>query len=206
MIRNIIFDMGGVLLRFDRELFLDRLGLEGGDRVLLMNEVFRSLEWAQMDRGSLTDEEAAERIRGRLPERLHDSVDRLVLHWDEPLLPIPGMYELVEELKGAGYGIYLLSNASYHQHDYWPRLPVSRFFDGKLISADVKLVKPQPEVYRMLLERFSLKAEECFFVDDVNANVEGALCCGIRGAVFHEDVAALRRALGDAGVQVREVG
>lgn len=205
MIRNIVFDMGNVLIRFDRNLFMDRLGVSGEDKALLMREVFVSVEWARMDRGSLTDAEAAEIICGRVPERLHEAVRKLVSMWDRPILPIPGMYELIEELKAKGYGIYLLSNASYRQHDYWPRVEASRFFDGTLISADEKMVKPQPEIYRLLLERFGLKGEECFFVDDVPANVEGALWCGIPGAVFHNDVTILRRDLRAAGVDVAEV-
>ena len=114
------------------------------------------------------------------------------------------MYDLVAELKRKGYGIYLLSNASVRQHDYWPRIPASRFFDGKLISADVKVIKPQPEIYRLILDRFDLKAEECFFIDDVPANIEGAFYCGIPGAVFHDDVARLRRQLREAGVDIAE--
>ncbi len=202
MIRNVVFDMGNVLLYFDRDYFISRLGIEGEDRNLLKREVFLSLEWARMDRGSLTDEQAAESICRRLPEHLHDAAKKLVQMWDRPILPVPGMYELIEELKAGGYGIYLLSNASYRQHDYWPRIPCSRFFDGTVVSADEKLVKPQPEIYRLLLERFSLKAEECFFVDDLTTNVEGAFWCGIPGMVFHDDVEELRQKLRAAGVDV----
>lgn len=204
MIQNVVFDMGNVLLYFDRDFFISRLGIEGKDRDLLKREVFLSLEWARMDRGSMTDEEAAESICKRLPVHLHDAAKKLVQMWDRPILPVPGMYELIEELKGKGYGIYLLSNASYRQHDYWPRIPCSKFFDGTVISADEKLIKPQPEIYNLLLERFGLKAEECFFVDDLTTNVEGALWCGIPGMVFHNDVAELRRALQAAGVEVAE--
>ena len=204
MIKHILFDMGQVLIRFDQKFFIHRLGIEGEDVALLMREVFRSVEWVQMDRGSLREEEAFRRITARLPERLHDAAGKLISMWDRPILPIDGMYELVEELKDLGYGIYLLSNASVRQHEYWPRIPVSRFFDGKLISADVHVIKPQPEIYRLCLERFGLKAEECFFVDDVPANIEGALQCGISGAVFHGDAALLRAQLRAAGVPVTE--
>lgn len=204
MIRNIVFDMGNVLIRFDRDYFISRLGIEGEDADLLKREVFLSLEWARMDRGSMTDEEAAKSVCTRLPQHLHDAAQKLVSMWDRPILPIEGMYELVEELKANGYGIYLLSNASFRQHDYWPRIAESKFFDGTLISADEKVVKPQPEIYRLLLERFDLKAEECFFIDDVPANIEGAFYCGIPGAVFHGSASLLRRDLRAAGVRIGE--
>ena len=203
MIKNILFDMGNVLIYFDRNLFMDRLGLSKEDQALLNRELFVSLEWVRMDRGSLVEEQAVELICQRLPERLHEAAEQLVCHWDEPLIPVPGMYELIEELKAAGYGIYLLSNASLRQHAYWPRIEASKFFDGTLISADEGLMKPQPEIYRLILERFGLKAEESFFIDDLPANIEGAFYCGMPGAVFHNDVAKLRQDLRNAGVNIQ---
>ena len=204
MIKNIVFDMGNVLLRFDPEFFIQQLGVTPEDGRTLLIQVFRSLEWAQMDRGSLTEKQAAELICQRLPERLHAAAYILTDQWERPIQAIDGSYALVEELKNLGYGLYLLSNASYRQHDYWPLLPCSRFFDGTLISADVTLVTPQPEIYRLLFEKFSLKPEECFFVDDSPPNVEGALYCGMPGAVFNDGVPALRKALRAAGVPVAE--
>ena len=204
MIKNIVFDMGNVLIRFDRKLFLDRLDVTEEDKDLLLKEVFAAIEWAQLDRGSKNEKEALESMCKRLPQRLHAAAETLTFRWNEPQVPIEGMYELVEELKNAGYGIYLLSNASLRQHEYWPRIEASRFFDGTLISADEGIVKPQPEIYRLILERFGLTAEECFFIDDVPANIEGALYCGIPGAVFHNDVSLLRSQLRAAGVDVTE--
>lgn len=202
MIRNIVFDMGQVLLRFDPAYFIERAGAAEEDKKLLLREVYKSLEWARMDRGSMTEAEAAESMCRRLPERLHETVHALVDKWDRPILPIEGMEELIGELKAKGYGVYLLSNASYRQHEYWPRVPASRFFDGTLVSADVKLVKPQPEIYRLLCETFSLKPDECVFIDDAINNAEGAFLCGMHPIVFHDDVDELRARLREEGVEV----
>ena len=202
MIKNILFDMGNVLIHFDRKAFLDRLDISEEDKQLLLREVFLSVEWVQMDRGTLCEETAEPRMCQRLPEHLHGAVHQLVSLWDEPMLPIAGMAELVEELKHNGYGIYLLSNASIRQHDYWPKIPGWQFFDGKVISADEKVMKPHPDYYRIALKRFDLKPEECFFIDDVPANIEGAQYCGISGTVFHNDVPLLRHQLQAAGVRV----
>lgn len=204
MIRAILFDMGNVLIRFDRDYFITRLGITGQDKALLMREVFQSVEWVQMDHGTIREPEALERICARLPHRLHDAAGKLVSFWDRPILPIEGMPELVRELKEKGYRLYLLSNASLRQHDYWPRVPAWECFDGKVISADEKVMKPDHQYYRIALERFGLKPEECFFVDDSPPNIEGAMCCGIRGAVFHADARLLRRQLRAAGVDVAE--
>ena len=204
MIKNVLFDMGNVLIRFDRDFFIQRLGVSAEDKPLLMREVFLSIEWVRMDRGTIAEPEAVERICKRLPPHLHDAAAKLVAMWDRPILPIAGMYELVEELKNAGYGIYLLSNASVRQHEYWPRIPAHVFFDGTIISADEGVMKPGAEYYLRALNRFGLKAEECFFVDDMPANVEGALYCGIPGAVFHGDAALLRSQMRSAGIQISE--
>ena len=202
MIRNIVFDMGQVLIHFDRDYFIRRLGITGEDATLLMNEVFLSLEWARLDRGSLTDEEAVASVCQRLPARLHQAAEKLICQWDRPLLPMEGTYELVEELKNRGYGIYLLSNACFRQHEYWPRIPCSRFFDGTFISCDVKRVKPEQEIYELFFRRFALRPEECFFVDDTPQNIEGAFRCGMAGAVFHGDVQELRANMRRAGIEL----
>lgn len=204
MIKHILFDMGNVLIHFDRDLFMTRLGVADEDKLLLMREVFLSVEWVQMDRGTLVESEAVERMCRRLPQRLHEAADKLASMWDRPILPIAGMHELIQELKTNGYGIYLLSNASLRQHDYWPRIPASKFFDGTIISADEKVMKPHPDYYNRALEKFDLAAEECFFIDDLPANIEGALYCGIPGTVFHGDTQLLRSQLRAVGVNITE--
>ena len=194
MIKNIIFDMGGVLLHYDPSRFVDLLSVEAQDRTLLMREVFRSVEWVRMDRGSIGEEEASAAMKERLPKRLHGAVDRLMNWWELELRPM--------ELKELGYGLYLLSNATLRQPEYFDRIPASRYLDGRMVSAFHQLLKPQHEIFETMLREFALKAEECFFVDDSSANVEGAYCVGLSGAVFDGDVPQLRRALHAADVRV----
>ena len=196
MIKHIIFDMGGVLIHFDPQYFIARLGISGEDAMLLYQEVFRSLEWVQLDRGTISEQDAIKQIMQRVPARLQDSVEKLVSMWDRPILPIEGMAELIGNLKAAGYGIYLLSNASLRQPDYWMRVPGHELFDGTLISANVQLLKPEAEFYDLMLKKFSLKAEECIFIDDNANNIAGAKSVGIHSYLFDGDATALRNALG----------
>ncbi len=203
MIKNIIFDMGGVLLRFEPDYFIARLGISGADAELLKREVFRSADWVRMDRGTLTDEEGVRSICRRLPAHLHAAAEELICRWEIPeILPMEGMAELIGELKQMGYGIYLLSNAFSRQHDYWPRVPGSEYFDDTFISADVKMVKPQREIYELALRKFGVNGEECVFIDDLPSNIEMAENCGICGVVFHGDAKILREDLRRAGVKV----
>lgn len=204
MIKNIVFDMGNVLIRFDRELYLSQLGISAEDQALLMREVFVSSDWCCMDRGSKNEAEALASMCTRLPERLHKAAEDIVFRWDDPILPVEGMEELIRELKELGCGIYLLSNASRRQHEYWPRIPGSQYFDGKLVSADEFLLKPQPEIYHRLCEKFSLNMAECIFIDDLPANAEGAIFSGMPAIVFHGDVSLLRKKLREYGVSVKE--
>lgn len=203
MIRNIVFDMGNVLIYWRPEMFVERMGLPEEDRVLLLEEVFGQVEWVQMDRGTLSFEDGIAAICRRLPERLHSAAQELTLRWwKHHLLPVEGVADLVRELKGMGCGVYLLSNAKLDLPQYFDLIPGSECFDGRIVSADWQLLKPQPEIYQTLLREYGLKAEECFFVDDLALNVEGAVRVGMSGAVFRR-VGALRRDLIRAGVAVR---
>ena len=201
MIRNVVFDMGQVLIRWQPAVLTQRLGLSEEDDALLTRELFQNVEWVMLDRGVITPEEVTRRVCARLPERLHGTVARLTSSWWEIYLdPVPGMAELVGQLKAAGCGIYLLSNASVALRTYFPRIPGSEYFDGLMVSAEEKLVKPQPEIFRLLCDRFHLKPEECVFVDDSPANVESAILTGMDGLVFFGDAQRLRRELTEKGV------
>ena len=100
MIRDIVFDMGNVVIRFDPQYFIDRAGItEETDRRLIMNELFLSVEWAQMDAGILTEQTAEPLILERFPERLKDTVRTMLYTWAYPRDMIPGMEDLIWKLK-----------------------------------------------------------------------------------------------------------
>ncbi len=196
MIRNVVFDMGNVLIRFAPEHFVDRLGLQSAeDAALLLKRVFRGVDWSMLDWGALDEAELEARVLPELPERLHESARALIYRWDEPIEPIPGMEALVRDCKAAGLGVYLLSNASARLFDYWPRVPGSECFDGLVVSAPLRMIKPMPEIYGHLLRRYALRAGECLFVDDAAVNVSGAMLVGMRGLLFEGDAGAARRAI-----------
>ena len=201
MIRNIVFDMGNVIIRFDPIFFIDREGVtDPEDQKLILNELFLSVEWAKMDAGVLTEETAEPLILSRFPDRLKNTVCNLLYNWSRPGDTIPGMESLIRRLKDAGYSVYLLSNASKGQHIYWPKVPVSRLFDGKLVSCDIGFVKPMREIYETFTQKFSLKPEECVFIDDSASNAAWADACGWHGIVFHGDADELERKLAVLGV------
>ena len=195
--------MGGVLLNFDPQRFVDRLGLGAEDGGILVREIFHSAEWVCLDRGSMTGEEVLRSACTRIPERLHGAAREVFEHWDEPLLAMEGSYELVEELSRKGYGLYLLSNAGVRHREYWPDLPVSRFFGDRLmVSAFHGLLKPEAAFYEKAFEMFGLDRRECLFIDDSPVNIEAAWRAGLDGVVYHGDPALLRRRLREKGVDL----
>ena len=98
---------------------------------------------------------------------------------------IPGMYELVADLKAAGYGVYGLTNWSSETfYQIEKNYPVFALLDGKIVSGDVRLLKPDAAIFNCLLDRYGLKAEESVFIDDMLSNVEGARSAGLAGLHF----------------------
>ena len=195
-LKNMVFDMGGVLIQYLPRHFIEREGVtDPQEQELLLKLIFHSKEWPLIDLGTFTEEQLEEIVRPQVPPRLHDTVHKLIFDYFLPLEPIPGMADFIRECKDKGMGIYLVSNASLRQKTYWHTIPGSEYFDGEIVSAYERCVKPGPEIFNLLLSRYGLNAGECMFVDDLQPNVDGAMAVGMRGFHFTGDVAALRRAV-----------
>ena len=202
MIKNLIFDMGGVMLDFAPDKFVERYPvLSPEEKKLLADVIFNGHMWSALDFGYISEDDLIAYAKERIPQRLHAVIEDLVRTWDDPILPVPGMAELTSELKDAGYKLYLLSNAGPRHDEYWPKIPGSSNFEGKVVSAYEKLFKPQLEIYELLLDRFSLKASECLFIDDVAPNCTAAWICGIEPIRFTGEK-ELRKELSDRGILI----
>ena len=193
MIRNIVFDIGNVLAAFRWRDYIKELGFAdeaewqpGGRAWRLAAATTRNPLWREVDCGAMplddiitamiaTDPEMEDAIRLFFADRR-----RLVMEYDYSA-------GWMRELKDRGYRIYLLSNYSEDHFEY-----ISTHFkffgleDGQVISYREKVLKPDPCIYRILLERYSLKADECVFLDDTAENIEGAKAVGMKGIVFHD--------------------
>ena len=185
--KNVIFDMGNVLLTYDPEVCLNHIVEKEEDRALIRRELFEGPEWVQGDLGELTDEERFNGVSKRVPERLHEELRRCTVEWDKCMHPVKQAREFCDYLKKSGFGIYVLSNASSSFYRYFPRFAPFDYFDGIVVSCDVHIIKPDIRIYQHLLKKYNLRADECFFIDDLEANIEGARNAGIDGAVFEGD-------------------
>lgn len=189
MLKNVIFDFGGVVCTFSQDAILDDF-CTGEAHARLKPVLFRS--WQALDEGTADYEEYVAETLKLLEGEDKQIARRFFREWHRSMRPIPGIWALIGELKARGYGVYLLSNASTwfagHLDDY----PILRLFDGRLISAPEKMAKPEERIYRLALERFGLNAAETLFVDDRAENAEAAERVGIAGYVFDGDAEKLR--------------
>lgn len=191
--------MGGVLIDFSFQRTLNEYYAPQHHRIL--NElVFENPVWREMDGGFDRAENVIKRVVPQLPEETRSLVSQMISDFYPHMPQIEGMAELIERIKKAGYNVFLLSNATPRFFDRYLDYPALTLMDGYFISALYKLLKPQPEIYEAFCNKFKVKAEECFFIDDMPANIEGAKNYGMSGFVFQKDIQALENALKDAGV------
>ncbi|QSE72840.1 HAD family phosphatase, partial [Aeromonas media] len=193
----IIFDLGRVVVSWDPVGIVRSVrGPDGAEA--LAELLFNHPDWLEVDRGTLSLHAMARQAEGRtgLPMAQNLAILQAV---PASLLPDPAMVALIEALHRAGHPLYALSNMGHasidwlEQHqEFW------RFFRGKVVSARVRMLKPEPDIYRYLLVSFDLKAGECLFIDDSPANVAAARALGLQGMVF-TDAPGCRRQLIEQG-------
>lgn len=192
MIKNIVFDMGNVLVRYDPDFFMQDLTAE--EQALFSREIYLSKDWQQLDRGDLTEEELTARICRRIPAQYHATAKRLI-QWYRLTEPIAGMDELVGTLKAQGYRIYLLSNTSLAFRSFHRSFPVLSRFDGLFISAEHRLLKPDPAIFHLFCQTHGVQPQDCVFIDDSPLNVQAAHELGFTAILFDGDAAKLNNTL-----------
>jgi len=181
---NIIFDFGNVLVDFKP---VEYLGRQFSDKLIidkLTDLIFRSQEWLMMDQGLLTQDEAIEIYCAREPG-YRNEIRKAIKNSNDIVLPINDTIDLIPRIKEAGHRLYYLSNMPKELRDYLlENHGYINEFDGGVFSCDVKLIKPSPEIYRYLINKYDLVPGECIFFDDAPANVTAAEKEGIKGVLF----------------------
>lgn len=184
MIRNLVFDVGNVLTTFAWPDHYKDHGLEGATFEKVADATTRSPLWGETDRGIFTHEEFIELLTKNAPayaKEIRDVLSDLHGLVRKRDYAIPWM----QELKAKGLHLYFLSNFSEKAYaDCADALDFEEFMDGGIWSYREKIVKPDPAIYKLLLERYHLKAEETLFLDDSAPNVYVAEMCGLSGLVF----------------------
>ena len=185
MIKNLIFDFGQVLVRFDPDTIMSPYLPDSADRETVGKVLFDRLWWDQLDAGTLTEEEALAEIAPKLPHRLREPAAQIFRNWHRHLPPVDGMWELVGRMKREfGLSVYLLSNISREFATHAGEFPVLRQMDGCVFSALAGFVKPSKEIFAYTCEKFGLNPAETLFIDDAPRNIAGAEAFGIRAYRF----------------------
>jgi len=196
MIKNIIFDLGNVLINFKPELFLLNFTEDQKKITAFVNKVPRSKIWFDLDRGKFSVNKAYEIFLKKYPEN-KELLEKFFEdnRWMEMLNPITQNVEIVKLLKREGYNLYILSSFIKEAFDYIEsRYNFLSIFDGRVISYQEGVIKPEEEIYRILLKRYNLKPEECLFIDDHKIILEPAKELGMK-VIHYQDSKDLREEL-----------
>jgi putative hydrolase of the HAD superfamily len=186
MIKNVIFDVGGVLVDFRWRALMADLGIPYERQDEFEKKVFGSHWWGELDRGALDEDYVLDRIR----EDNTEHIDEFNLIWTNREMLVETFDYVnpwMEQLKDKGLKIYLLSNypkSMFSLHEEKGKFTFIDKIDGRVVSGFVKMVKPNADIYEHLMDKYNLKAQECVFIDDRVENIEAAKALGMKGIVF----------------------
>jgi putative hydrolase of the HAD superfamily len=195
---NVIFDLGGVVFNWDPDKLIADIFENKEIHHIVRSGFINHHDWVDLDRGTLTEEEAIKRGSGRtgVPE---SKLKRFMQAVPPFLTPIDESLQLVQDLKDNAHKLYVLSNMHIasithveNEYSFW------HFFDGKVISCRIHKVKPEKDIYQYLLDRYQLSINETVFIDDTDINLKVAADFGIMTIKF-ENPDQCRRELTNLG-------
>lgn len=192
MIKNVVFDFGGVLCHFD-EKYIVYPYVSKEEREPVSRVVLDRLYWDRLDAGTISDSDAVLKMQERLPERLKAIAEKIYYSWIDNLPEVEGMRELISYIKEK-YNVrcFLLSNISPYFVNNRHRVPILDLLDGCTFSGTLGITKPDTRIYEHLLSQHGLRAEETIFIDDRKENIEGANKAGICGYIFDGNAKGLK--------------
>lgn len=183
MVKNVIFDLGRVLIDWNPRAYLEKKIDDEKKIEKIFKEVFASPEWQELDKGTITFDQALELFQERVPnckDEIQDVFDNII----ELIPPIEKNVKIFEEVANK-YNTYILSNFGDKSFDMiYEKYPWFKLFDGKVVSSKVKEIKPDKEIYEILINKYNLNRDETIFIDDTLANIEASEKIGIKGVHY----------------------
>jgi glucose-1-phosphatase len=185
MIKNIVFDLGNVLISFRPSEFFDKKNYPENIKAKILSDIFYSKEWAMLDNAEINTTEAIDAIALKSSLNREEIVHIFNLR-TELMFPLDHNVKLLPGFKKLGFRLYFLSNFPM---DIFEEIKTGyyffKYFDGGIISAEVKFSKPDSRIYKILMKKYSLIPEECLFIDDLEINVKAAEASGMKGLVTY---------------------
>ena len=183
MIKNIIFDLGNVIINYNQKKIINNFTEKEEEIKYIYDEIFHAPEWTLMDLGDITNDEAIEIINKRNEFKYEKLTQEFLHEWHKKQPINRDIVEIAKILKNNGYHLFVLSNMANQTYEYFKNDEFFSLCTGIVISAHEHVKKPDEKVYRLLLDRYNLNAEECLFIDDDDSgkNDETANKIGIKG-------------------------
>jgi putative hydrolase of the HAD superfamily len=195
---NVVFDLGGVVVTWDPIAVIRSVFDDPGDQALVTSRVLRNPDWVELDRGTLTLAAAVERAAQRTgisAERMHPLFEAAV----RSLVPKPDTLELIGAVRAAGHSLLVLSNMDRRALAHLEATyDIFDLFNGRIVSCEVGACKPEPAIYRHLLETFQLDPSATVFIDDLQVNLDAAAAHGMR-TIRYEGAESCRASLRQLG-------
>ena len=204
MYKNVIFDIGGVMVDFDPKDFLLERFCNAAVEEKVYRLTFGSETWQKLDAGLCSRYEGSQAmLAAARAEGCAFEVQEVLENWTSILRIRRRMVELVRRLKNHGYCVYYLSNIPADILELVMRRGLDGVFDGGVASCEVHINKPDSRIYRCLLAKYHLEAGECIFIDDSRANVQTAFQLGMNSIQMRDSVDTLVRSLATCNVTLR---
>ena len=183
MIKNIVFDLGNVIINYNQKKIINNFTEKEEEIKYIYDEIFHAPEWTLMDLGDITNDEAIEIINKRNEFKYEKLTQEFLHEWYKKQPINRDIVEIAKILKNNGYNLFVLSNMANQTYEYFKNDEFFSLCIGIVISAHEHVKKPDEKVYRLLLNRYNLNAEECLFIDDDDSgkNYETANKIGIKG-------------------------
>jgi HAD superfamily hydrolase (TIGR01509 family) len=183
-VRNVIFDVGGVLLEWDPPAIIAKLHPDAATAAVIREQIFEHPDWHEFDRGAIDLQQAID-VFGKRAGLTPDQMRELLRTANDSLRPIAGTVKLLDDLAAAGVPLYLLSNMPVSTYEFLTaKHQFFRHFRHLVISGAILMIKPQPAIYKHLVETTGIVAAESVFIDDLLKNVIAARECGLHAIQF----------------------
>lgn len=166
MIKNIIFDLGNVIVNYNQEKIIKQFTQNKDEHDYIIEQIFKAPEWQMMDLGMITNQEAANIINQRNNFLYKDLTDEFLNNWYKVQIINRDVVGLAKKLYEKGYKLYVLSNMANLTFEFFKNDEFFKMCDGIIISAHEHIKKPDRKVFEILMNRYNLKSQECIFIDD----------------------------------------
>ena len=183
MIKDIIFDLGNVIINYNQDKIINNFTIDEDEKIFIKEKIFKSPEWELLDLGQINNNGAIEEIQKRNDTKYNKLINIFLHEWYKTQPINEDIVEIAKKLKERNYNIYVLSNMAKETYEYFKNIDFFKLCNGIVISSYENVKKPDERIFNILLTRYKLNPKECLFIDDddTNKSYETANKIGILG-------------------------